>query len=210
MTSYLIRPDPALGLQPTKLTRLHRDYFRVLSEYYSITLIITASLAWTPRQNLLALPNMVNPASDYEMIRNTLARYALLVDDQCWEDMHQVFTEDCRIHFTFLGPAGELPDIAHLVRFIKTAAKDTVSQHAMSTQSIEFTGPNSAKATTYMTVIHVGGQEHKQKGETFCSWGKLVDKLTKGVFDGKEGWRVTERLIHEQLPSTGNLKLMDH
>jgi hypothetical protein len=153
---------------------------------------------------------MANQVSDHEMIRNTLARYAIVVDDQDWEGMHRVFTEDARIHFTFLGAAGEMPGIPYLIRFIKTAAQDTVSQHAMSTQSIELTGTANAEATTYMTVIHVGGENHKQKGEMFCSWGKLVDKLTKGIFDGKEDWRITERIVYERLPNRGNLNLIDH
>ncbi|KFX87625.1 hypothetical protein V495_00607 [Pseudogymnoascus sp. VKM F-4514 (FW-929)] len=153
---------------------------------------------------------MANQVSDHDMIRNTLARYAIAVDDQKLEDMHQVFTETARIHFTFLGPAGELPGISYLIQFIKAAAQSTVSQHAMSTQSIELTGPNTAEATTYMTVIHVGGENHKQKGEMVTSWGKVEDKLMKGIFDGKEGWRITERVIYEQLPNRGNLKLIDH
>jgi hypothetical protein len=39
----------------------------------------------------------------------------------------------------------------------------------------------------------------------FCSWGKLVDKLTK---ESGGGWRITERFIYEQLPSTGSLRLI--
>lgn len=154
--------------------------------------------------------NTANQLSDHEMIRNTLARYAIAVDDQKWEDMHQVFTEDAQIHFTFLGAAGEVLGIPNLVQFIKTAARDTVSQHAMSTQSIELTGPNTAKATTYMTVVHVGGENHKQRGEMVSSWGKLEDKLIQDIFDGKKYWRITERFIYEQLPNRGNLKFIDN
>ncbi|KAF2853062.1 hypothetical protein T440DRAFT_515793 [Plenodomus tracheiphilus IPT5] len=155
-----------------------------------------------------ALPDLPRSESDHEAIRNTLAQYPLVVDSQKWEEMHYVFTEDARIHFTFLGAAGELLGLPSLLHFIKTAAKDTVSQHAISTQRIELTGPSSAEATTYVTVTHVGSENHPQKGEMFCSWGRLVDKLTKGCFGGKAGWRITERLIYEQLPSTGNLKLI--
>jgi hypothetical protein len=38
-----------------------------------------------------------------------------------------------------------------------------------------------------MTVIYVGEENHKQKGEMFSSWGKLEGKLMEGMFDGKEG-----------------------
>ncbi|KZM20811.1 hypothetical protein ST47_g8050 [Ascochyta rabiei] len=147
--------------------------------------------------------------SDYEAIRNTMARYAMVVDEHNWDDMHHVFTEDARIHFTFLGAAGDLHGIPSLVRFIRTAATNTTSQHAISTQQIVLTGPTTAEATTYMTVIHVGGENHKQKGEIFCSWGKLEDKLIKQSIDQYEDWRITERFVHEQLPSTGSLRLID-
>jgi hypothetical protein len=129
----------------------------------------------------------------------------MVVDQSKWEDMGRVFTEDVRVNFTFLGAAGDLHGIPSVLGFIKTAAIDTVSQHAISTQHINLTGPRSAEATSYMTVIYVGGDKHKQKGETFCSWGKLVDQLTRKS-DG--GWRITERSIYEQLPSTGSLRLI--
>jgi hypothetical protein len=143
--------------------------------------------------------------SEHEAIRNTLARYAMVVDESKWEDLDRVFTEHVRVNFTFLGAAGDLHGIPSVLGFIKTAATDTVSQHAISTQHINLTGPSSAEATSYMTVMHVGGDKHKQKGEMFCSWGKLVDKLTK---ESGGGWRITERFIYEQLPSTGSLRLI--
>jgi hypothetical protein len=89
---------------------------------------------------LISLSQNPSSASFIKPRSNTLARYAIVVDDQKWEDMYQVFTEDTRIHFTFLGAAGELLGISYLVQFIKTAAQDTASQHAMSIQSIVLTG----------------------------------------------------------------------
>jgi hypothetical protein len=151
---------------------------------------------------------MAVPISDHEAIQNTLARYAMVVDEHKWEDMGYVFTEDVRVNFTFLGAAGDLHSISSVLGFIQRAATNTVSQHAISTQQINLTGPRSAEATTYMTVMHVGGDKHKQKGEMFCSWGKLVDKLTKESTDDGGSWRITERFIYEQLPSTGSLKLI--
>lgn len=131
-----------------------------------------------------------------------------MVDDQKWE--HQILVEDARIHFTFLGAARDLTGITQLIQFIKTAVQDTVSQHALSTQSIELTGPYTAEAMPYVTVIHMGGENHKQKGEMFSAGGKLEDRLTKGIFDGNEGCCITERLVHEHLPNRDSLELFDH
>lgn len=53
-------------------------------------------------------PNKANQIFDHSMIRNTPARYAIVVDDLQWDDMHQVSAEHSRAHFTFLATAGDL------------------------------------------------------------------------------------------------------
>lgn len=152
---------------------------------------------------------MIHLHSDHELIRNTLAAYTFAVDSKNWPAMYSVFTETARIHFTFLGAAGEMQGVPALLAFIQTAARDTLSQHAITTQSIEVKGPDTAEAITYMAVTHMGSDNHPQRGEVHCAWGKTVDRLVKGTFDadGKVGWRVQERVVYEQLPSKGELKL---
>lgn len=153
---------------------------------------------------------MTDQHSDHELIRNTVARYTFTVDSKNWQDMYSIFTENARINFTFLGAAGEMQGVPALLGFIQKAAQDTLSQHAITTQSIQVTGSDTAEATTYMSVTHVGGSNHPQKGKMHCAWGKVVDRLVKGPFDadGKVGWRIQERVLYEQLPSTGELNLL--
>lgn len=151
---------------------------------------------------------MDSQPSDYDLIRNILARYAIIVDDQEWEKLSEVFIDNAFVDFTFLGDAGKQRGILNITETIKKASRNTVSQHALTTQDIHLTGATSAEATTYITVIHVGTENHKFKGEIFYAWAKLVDKLNKGIFDGKIGWRISERIIKPQLPSSGNIELV--
>ncbi|KAL4758761.1 nuclear transport factor 2 family protein [Aspergillus foveolatus] len=152
---------------------------------------------------------MGNQHTDYELIRNTLAIYPFAVDSKDWSAVQSVFTEDARIHFTFLGTAGEMRGPIALLAFIQRAAHNTHSQHAITTQRIEVTGSDSAEATTYMAVTHVADANHRQKGEVHYAWGKVVDRLVKRPVDtdGTLAWRVQERHVYEQLPSMGELKL---
>lgn len=146
--------------------------------------------------------------SEHENIRNVIAKFAFCVDDQDWDGFYEVFTDDAFINYTFMPDTGAQRGVTNIINLIRTAVADTVSQHGLTTQSISLTGTHDATAITYVTVLHVGTEKHRYPDETFYSWGKYVDKLVKGSFGGKEGWRISERIVIDHLPKRGNVLLL--
>ncbi|KAL5320137.1 hypothetical protein ACEPPN_010938 [Leptodophora sp. 'Broadleaf-Isolate-01'] len=159
----------------------------------------------SPSAKLFKISNYV---SDVDLIRNTTARYAFIVDAQTWDDLHSVFTPDADIHFTWLGDHGKVTGVENIGKLIGASAANTVSQHSLSTQSIEVTGADTAVAKTYVTVLHEGTETHRCPGERFNPWGWYGDKLVKTKVDGKEDWRIVERLVKLNLPLGGNIDLL--
>lgn len=147
--------------------------------------------------------------SDHELIRNVIARCVVAIDRGQFDELDKVFTEDAPINFKFVPQGGgERRGVQAIKELIQSGVAKTSSNHALTTQTIELTSPTTAKALSYVTVIHVGNRDHRFPGEVLYSWGYYEDRLIKGTFDGREDWRVSERIVDTNIPNMGKLDLM--
>lgn len=151
---------------------------------------------------------MAAQVSDHDLIRNVIALFAFAVDTQNWNDFHKVFTDDAFVNYTWIPGKGQRRGPNDTADLISNGIKDTISFHALGTQRIVLTGPNTAEASTYVTVIHSGTEDHQYPGERYQGWGCYRDKLRKGVFDGKEDWRIEERIVEEILPPISKANML--
>ncbi|PSN72048.1 hypothetical protein BS50DRAFT_672914 [Corynespora cassiicola Philippines] len=153
---------------------------------------------------------MTAQVSDHELIRNVIALFIFAVDTQNWNDFDSVFTEDAFADYTFVpNGKGQRRGPKEIAALISRGIKDTTCFHCLGTQRIVLTGPNTAEATTYVSLIHAGTKDHRYPGERYYGSGCYKDKLIKGVFDGKEDWRIYERKVVEVLPPSGKVNLLD-
>lgn len=72
---------------------------------------------------------------------------------------------------------------------VKNAIAHLSTCHELTTQSIELTGPKTAKAKTYCTASHYEGDKY------FRTHSRYDDDLVKDVFDDKEAWRIKRRRV---------------
>ncbi|KAF4461577.1 small subunit of phenylpropionate dioxygenase [Fusarium albosuccineum] len=142
-------------------------------------------------------------ASDHELIRNCIARFALGADLGDWTLFSTAFREDVKIEFPF--GMGSIEGVSTFAKTVQSVKGTSETQHALSTQIIEVEDENTAAVTTYGTAVFVGtGQK---EGKTWISRVSYKDKLVKGFFDGKEDWRIIQRKVVNLTASTGDESL---
>ncbi|KAJ5588199.1 SnoaL-like domain-containing protein [Penicillium hordei] len=147
---------------------------------------------------------MVATTTDHELIRNCISRYCIGVDLRDWEIFSRAFTNNVKVSFP--APAESTEGIAALTSSVQGMVGILQTQHALSTQVIELTGERTAEATTYVSAVLSG--VGKNEGKFVTSWGMYQDKLVKDLFEGREDWRIAERIASSWLPLTGDLSLL--
>jgi hypothetical protein len=150
---------------------------------------------------------------DHFAIQNTIARYAIALDSKNFDLLEKVFTEDADTVYPFKGPIKGWRNVADAiekryewsVEHYSVCIADTfgrlkpvTSQHALTTQLIDFSSEDGrATATTYFTGIHFG--QGKWKGQQVTAWGKYVDELVlveRGKFRNASGtWLIKKRTV---------------
>ncbi|GJC87703.1 hypothetical protein ColLi_10541 [Colletotrichum liriopes] len=140
---------------------------------------------------------------DHELIRNTLARYAIGVDLKDWDLFSKAFLDNAIV--TFPEPIGALDGIIAIKATISAMVEPFQSQHSLSTQLIEITGAETAEAITYVTNVLSGTGNNEGKSAT--SSGYYQDKLVKVIVDGREDWKISERKAFNRGAITGDLPM---
>lgn len=141
--------------------------------------------------------------SDHELIRNTLARYAIGVDFEDWDTFSKAFLDDAKI--TFQAPIGTLSGISAIKSTVQAMVGPFQTHHGMTTQLIEITGEKTAEATSYVTTVLSG--TGKDEGKSATMSGYYQDKLVKVVVDGEVDWKILERKAFNRGTPTGDLSL---
>ncbi|TID15250.1 hypothetical protein E2P81_ATG08316 [Venturia nashicola] len=128
-------------------------------------------------------------------IRNTLSNYCIALDTKEFALLHSVFTKDVVCDYTAVSPTN--PSIVGIEKFlerIQIILKGRITQHALSTQRLEFSETRDegviCNAMTYFTAntftTEEGGLNH------VSVFGYYVDRLKE--VDGK--WLVFERKVN--------------
>ena len=85
----------------------------------------------------------VDPAhlADIEAIKQLKARYCLLLDAQEWEDLRELFTDDCR----FSVGSGDYDDPGAFVENLREQLTGESHVHVAAMPIVELTGPDEAR-----------------------------------------------------------------
>lgn len=129
---------------------------------------------------------------DQDAITQVYHRYCDIVDAKSFDDMHEVFTEDCVGDYTqALGPGVVSPDRASLIASMHAnlgpASHCGATHHNVLNFRISVDG-DSAKAKVHYYAVHRG--RAGQEGALYSMWGEYDDQLKRTA----EGWRVAHRV----------------
>ncbi|KAH7114193.1 SnoaL-like domain-containing protein [Dendryphion nanum] len=124
----------------------------------------------------------------HDLIRDTIARVAIAIDQKDWNSLHTLFTSDAISDFP--APIGTHTSITSLQHSLQGALKDLSTQHSLTTQTIAL-ADKTAKVTTYATTAIV--EKGKEGGGTHTSLGSYEDELVRDEFNGQERWRIAKR-----------------
>ena len=122
-------------------------------------------------------------------VRTTLSRFTLFIDDDDFDNLDQIFTQDV---FADYGPGATSDGLPAFAAFLKLGLEGLVSQHAISSTVIEDLG-DSLNSTAYVTAAFLGPGKNTTEsvGSVMTLYGKYVDTWTR-VGDV---WRIKERIV---------------
>ena len=121
-----------------------------------------------------------------EGVRETIVRYAHLVDGGRFDELLELFTEDATLE-TGTGPAGH-GRAAIRALFVDTGARLEAAQgrpfirHHVSTIDVDVQDPEAARARSYFLAVTERGPDH---------WGRYQDRLVR--VDGR--WLFQHRRV---------------
>lgn len=125
--------------------------------------------------------------AEHELIRNVIALYSQCLDAKDWAGLERVLTSDVSVEYP--APLQTFHGIPACHAGIKKAISHLSTFHALSTQSIELTGPQTAIATTYVSA------QHYIDDRFFIAPGKYEDELVKIRAGEGEEWRIRRRVV---------------
>ncbi|KAL9637757.1 MAG: hypothetical protein Q9164_001991 [Protoblastenia rupestris] len=127
-------------------------------------------------------------ATEELKVRTTLSRFTLFVDDDDFDHLDQIFTQDVFADYGFAKSDG-LPAFA---AFLKRGLEGIVSQHAVSSTVIEDLG-DSLNSTAYITAAFLGPGKNTttSTGTAVILYGKYLDTWTCVGRD----WKINQRIF---------------
>ncbi|ATB39411.1 ring hydroxylating subunit beta family [Cystobacter fuscus] len=133
-----------------------------------------------------------------ESIADLVARYAWAYDTRNWDALVECFTPDASLSLRVAGGdlAGPFRGHAEIMRLMRdsAAAQDDRRRHVCTNLVVDLSGPDTATARSYLTLISVRG-EHLEVVTTGTYTDEVVQ--TGGV------WRLRARHIELDLPADG-------
>lgn len=124
---------------------------------------------------------------DFEAIRQLTNSYALAVDSKNSSALANSFTPNAV--FSLSAPPVSANGSTAIAAFILGTEGNKTSQHAVSTQTIRFTGKGTASAVTYFTATFFG--QGDLAGQIAQSFGKYEDELSATPL----GWRIQKKKL---------------
>ena len=122
-------------------------------------------------------------------IQRVLVRYAQALDERDWAALDQVFTDDARVRYESIGEFNGRARIVDVVRDALAPCGRT--QHLIGNIWVEFTGPETATAVSYVRAWHRWPETEQKPDMTL--WGEYHDVWV--LLDGT--WRIRERRVLE-------------
>ena len=135
-----------------------------------------------------------------EGVRETIVRYAHLVDGGRFDDLLELFTEDAILEAGTRPAAHGRAAIRAL--FVETGARLSAAQgrpfirHHVSTIDVDVQGPDAARARSYFLALTDGGPDH---------WGRYHDRLVR--VDGR--WLFQHRRVRTEGRTAGSVFATD-
>lgn len=115
-----------------------------------------------------ALPLQPSQGLAIVEIQRTLDTFSLAVDAHDFSLLSSVFSTDATANFG--GSSGELNGLANISTALQTALKGQKSQHALSTQVVDFSSPSQANATSYLQGRFFG--QGNLTGQIYTTYGR--------------------------------------
>lgn len=128
-------------------------------------------------------------ATEELKVRTTLSQFTIFIDDDDFDHLDQIFTQDV---FADYGAGSTSDGLPAFAAFLKLGLEGLVSQHALSSTVIEDHG-DSLNSTAYVTAAFLGPGKNTTKsvGSAVTLYGKYVDTWTRVGDD----WRINERIV---------------
>jgi hypothetical protein len=118
---------------------------------------------------------------DIEQIKKLKSRYFQYLDTKRWDDMRQLFVDNCQIWHAE-GPNDYAEGADTFISEVANALEGTVTVHQGHMADVEITGPNDAEGVWAMY-----GYGRWPDGGSHQGWGHYRETYRRGV-DGK--WRI--------------------
>ncbi|KIW02027.1 uncharacterized protein PV09_06533 [Verruconis gallopava] len=133
-------------------------------------------------------------------IQNTISRYCIALDTRDFSLLKQVFTEDLRADYSAVSPQNrDIRGLDSLIDKLMVILEGKVTQHALSTQTLDFVPANGrgagyeCRAVTYFTANTFVDENRTKEGlDHVTVYGRYEDQLVE-LLPGE--WRITERKV---------------
>lgn len=134
-------------------------------------------------------------AAAFNAIKNTISNYCIALDTKNFSLLHSVFAPNVVCDYTAVSPTN--PSIIGIEKFlerIQIILEGRITQHALSTQRLEFVGKKDEGVTCNAMTYFTANTFTTEEGELnhVSVFGYYVDKLYE--VDGK--WLIYERKVN--------------
>lgn len=127
-------------------------------------------------------------ATEELKVRTTLSQFTIFIDDDDFDHLDQIFTQDV---FADYGPGATSDGLPAFAAFLKLGLEGLVSQHAISSTVINDLG-DSLNSTAYVTAAFLGpGNTTTSVGSAVTLYGSYIDTWTRAG----DAWRINERTV---------------
>lgn len=152
----------------------------------------------------IVLPSLGSPVDELYILK-VLSDYAVIADSGSFTGIpdfsifNRVFTGNVSFDFGYGPQLGVVRGLANVETiFRKNVPPGTVTQNAVSTESISLSGfddqgsASAATAVSYNTLTYFG--QGDLKGQIYALYTRFDDTLVKTELAGNGGWRIAIRV----------------
>lgn len=140
----------------------------------------------------MSRPTTMEELADRLEIDELLNRYVTALDDNRFDELDQVFTDDARISYADADMEGDYRTVSDWLA--KQRVLQRVWLHLVGNRRVSLDGDRAVAVSTFFFT----GVAHE--GNTFFTGGEYHDQIVRTA----DGWRIAER-VERQLWNFGNL-----
>lgn len=131
-------------------------------------------------------------------ILRKISQYALSIDSKNYPSLSDIFTHDLVAQYPYPPPNDTIHGATALQQVLEFRLFGLVTQHAISTTVVDFSGISTANSTAYLTATYLG--QSTLAGEALMYYGKYEDEW---VCDEAGQWRCRKRIVTPFVSSGG-------